>query len=320
MDAQPAPHLPRSEPVPERAESEALADLRPPATSPSTLSPLARELWGVPMFMDLPAAQLNELANQAQHRTFSAGSQIVTPTGAVLVVLTGSAHIFLFDAADKEFRLGEPGPGSVLGEMSCLTPRRSEDEKIRIVAASDVEAIELRAEAFFKTATTHPPTAHRLLTLLAERLAAMNSFTKRAVDIHIDPTSINPTTFRERLADGLTAQLGSFRFLGALGVVSAGWIGVNAGLFALTGWDPYPFVLLNLGYSMLSAAASPIILISQNRQAEIDRLAARTNHRINVRTSRDTARLADEVAALRGELQEVAEQMRSTQSAPPRPE
>ena len=78
---------------------------------------------------------------------------------------------------------------------------------------------------------------------------------------------------------------------------SGAWIALNAGLYLVQGWDPYPFVFLNLVYSIMSAATMPVLLISQNRQAQIDRLHARANHRITLRTQRQldliTARLGE---------------------------
>jgi uncharacterized membrane protein len=50
---------------------------------------------------------------------------------------------------------------------------------------------------------------------------------------------------------------------------------------AIRGWDPYPFILLNLAVSFQAAYAAPVIMMSQNRQQDIDRKAAENDHRIN---------------------------------------
>ena len=52
---------------------------------------------------------------------------------------------------------------------------------------------------------------------------------------------------------------------------------------AMRGWDPYPFILFNLALSFQAAYAAPIIMMSQNRQQDIDRKAAENDYRINVK-------------------------------------
>ena len=54
---------------------------------------------------------------------------------------------------------------------------------------------------------------------------------------------------------------------------------------AMRGWDPYPFILFNLALSFQAAYAAPVIMMSQNRQQDIDRKAAEDDYRINVRRS-----------------------------------
>ena len=84
----------------------------------------------------------------------------------------------------------------------------------------------------------------------------------------------------ERLADRVTGVFGSWRFIIVQTVAVAAWIGVN--LIALTRhWDPYPFILLNLLFSTQAAYAAPLILLSQNRQADTDRIKAEHDYEVN---------------------------------------
>ena len=77
----------------------------------------------------------------------------------------------------------------------------------------------------------------------------------------------------DRLADRLTKVLGSWRFIVIQTVMILIWVGVNL-LAYFSQWDPYPFILLNLLFSVQSAYAAPIIMMAQNRQGERDRLLA----------------------------------------------
>jgi uncharacterized membrane protein len=75
-------------------------------------------------------------------------------------------------------------------------------------------------------------------------------------------------TFGERVADGFAAIVGSWPFIIAQSAILAVWLALNIGLVVYR-WDPYPFILLNLVLSFQAAYASPIIMMSQNRQSKI---------------------------------------------------
>jgi uncharacterized membrane protein len=75
-------------------------------------------------------------------------------------------------------------------------------------------------------------------------------------------------TFGERIADGFAAAVGSWPFIIAQSAILAAWVVANV-LWLAYRWDPYPFILLNLVLSFQAAYASPIIMMSQNRQSKI---------------------------------------------------
>jgi uncharacterized membrane protein len=93
-------------------------------------------------------------------------------------------------------------------------------------------------------------------------------------------------TFGERLADAFARTMGSWRFIAIQSVVLAAWVAVNIVAWA-EHWDPYPFILLNLALSFQAAYAAPIIMMSQNRQAAKDRLAAEHDFQINVKAEEE---------------------------------
>jgi uncharacterized membrane protein len=84
----------------------------------------------------------------------------------------------------------------------------------------------------------------------------------------------------ERIADQVTAVFGSWRFIVIQTVIVAAWIALNLVAVAHR-WDPYPFILLNLLFSTQAAYAAPLILLSQNRQADTDRITAEHDYRVN---------------------------------------
>jgi uncharacterized membrane protein len=98
----------------------------------------------------------------------------------------------------------------------------------------------------------------------------------------------------ERLADTISDQIGSWRFLVVQTVVITIWMAVNIAGLALR-WDPYPFVLLNLLFSVQAVYVGPILLLSQNRSAERDRIMAEHDYVTNERSEQLTEALLSEL-------------------------
>ena len=96
----------------------------------------------------------------------------------------------------------------------------------------------------------------------------------------------------ERVADRVASFGGSWTFILSFFSVLVGWIVLNAFLIARRPFDPYPFILLNLVLSCLAAIQAPIIMMSQNRQAAKDRIAARHDYEVNLRTQLEILRLS----------------------------
>jgi len=90
-------------------------------------------------------------------------------------------------------------------------------------------------------------------------------------------------TLGELLADRIAEFGGSWYFLGSFAMVILGWIALNSHTLPVKTFDPYPFILLNLVLSCLAAFQAPIIMMSQNRQAEKDRLKAEYDYHVNLK-------------------------------------
>ena len=91
-------------------------------------------------------------------------------------------------------------------------------------------------------------------------------------------------TFGERASDTIAAFGGSWSFILLFFALLLTWTLLNTEVLGPPrAFDPYPFIFLNLLLSMLAAIQAPIIMMSQNRAAERDRLAAEVDHEVNVR-------------------------------------
>jgi len=105
----------------------------------------------------------------------------------------------------------------------------------------------------------------------------------------------------QRAADAVAAFGGSWTFVSLFGATLLGWIGLNAALLLARGatFDPYPFILLNLVLSMLAAIQAPVILMSQNRQAQKDRLSAEHDYEVNLKAELEIMLLHQKMDSLR---------------------
>ena len=101
----------------------------------------------------------------------------------------------------------------------------------------------------------------------------------------------------QRAADVLTTTVGSWYFIILLFVFMAIWMWLNISAFVYR-WDPYPFILLNFVLSCLAAIQAPIILMSQNRQAERDRLQSKYDYQVDRKAEREIQEIKNDVAEI----------------------
>ena len=123
----------------------------------------------------------------------------------------------------------------------------------------------------------------------------------------IDP---GPSTYGEKFADWVYENLGSWKFILIQSILVAVWIILNASAY-MRPWDPYPFIFMNLIFSLQSAYTASLILMSQNRQ---DRLKAHNDYLINLRTEEESKAVLDNFAAQNRALEEIYEELSAIKS------
>lgn len=106
-------------------------------------------------------------------------------------------------------------------------------------------------------------------------------------------------TFGERLADAVAEFGGSWPFIVWFGLLMVLWTVGNAWLLGRHAFDPYPFIFLNLVLSMLAAIQAPIIMMSQNRQARRDRIAAAHDYEVNLKAEIEIMALHEKLDEMR---------------------
>ena len=108
-------------------------------------------------------------------------------------------------------------------------------------------------------------------------------------------------TFGQRLADQIARFGGSWGFIILFMLVLAAWVVLNTVVLLRHPFDPYPFIFLNLILSMLAAVQAPVIMMSQNRQAEKDRVTAAHDYEVNLKAELEIMALHEKLDRMRDE-------------------
>jgi len=98
-------------------------------------------------------------------------------------------------------------------------------------------------------------------------------------------------TFGEHLADKIADFAGSWTFIAVFAGIIFLWVALNTVILLSRAFDPYPYILLNLVLSVLTAVQAPVIIMSQNRQEMRDRLHAERDYKVSIHTDSEIHRL-----------------------------
>jgi CRP/FNR family transcriptional regulator, cyclic AMP receptor protein len=251
----------------------------------------AESLASVPLFKRLTSEELQQLAEEVDQVQYSADETIFNErdTGdALYVVETGSVRIWVLDEDVKPVTLAELRPGEFFGELAVL------DRGPRSTNATAIEETvlhRLSSDDFQKFLMSHPDVAIDIICEIGARMRQTNALVSQRAARNINVEMEERATLGQRVADKVASFGGSWTFifiyLGFLG----SWMILNTFVLVHYGrsengaqFDPYPYILLNLMLSMTAALQAPIIMMSQNRAAEKDRLAAEQDFKVNLKS------------------------------------
>src|ERR1051326_4117214 len=279
----------------------------------TNLSDEARSLARVPLFKRLEAHELEHLAEEIDQVNYPAGETIFNEhdRGDALYILEeGAVRIWIYDEDVKEVTLAELKPGDFFGELAVLD--RGERSS-SATALTDVHLHRLSSDDFQKFLIEHPDASIDVICEIAQCMRQTSLLvTQRAsrnINVEIEATS----TVGQRIADKVAAFGGSWTFIFIYGGALLLWMFLNT--FVLyyikkdpeigAQFDPYPYILLNLMLSMTAAMQAPIIMMSQNRAAEKDRLAAEQDFKVNLKSELMLEELVRKQRERDGQIDEV---------------
>ena len=201
------------------------------------------------------------------------------PGDAMYLIENGRVRISLKDTDGHDATLAEMDDGDFFGEMSLLDGHaRSADA----TASVDCRLAVLSRADFRSFLRKDPDIALGVLTALTHRLRRTDDLLRHRVSRNANEEEAARLTVADRAADMIAEFGGSWKFIGAAIVFSLLWIAINT-WFLFHPFDQYPYVLLNLVLGMMAGLQAPIIMMSQNRQGQKDRLRADLDYRVNLK-------------------------------------
>lgn len=214
-------------------------------------------------------------------------------SGDFHVIVAGSVEFLISDADGNEMVLDNAAAGGFFGELSMLT---GEPRLVRVRAVEAVRTLALDRQEFHDFLMKHPHAGIDVLTAVSHRLYRTDKLLRSSVSRNVNTVDEQTQSLGSKIADKFAGMMGSWTFIIAQSAILAFWVTWNC-IPHLPHWDEYPFIFLNLALSFQAAYAAPIIMMSQNRASDKDRLSAEIDHQVNVKAEVKTglimARLDD---------------------------
>jgi len=227
---------------------------------------------------------------------------------AMYLIESGRVRISIRDEEDQEVTLAELAQGDFFGEMAIIDGRqRSADAKV----IEDAQFAILSREAFLSFVRNNPDVALEMLSALTDRLRRTDELLRSRVSRNANDEEKARLTVADRAADLIAEFGGSWKFIGvSIGLIIF-WIIFNS-VILIRGFDPAPYQMLNLVLAVIAGMQAPIIMMSQNRQGEKDRLRADLDYQVNLKNELSLAEVLRRLDVLESErLPKLIDDLRS---------
>lgn len=237
-------------------------------------------LSNIPLFESLTSEDLRSLAKRLENVEQAEGEVIFQQgaEGSSLFIIEEGAVEISYGEGKARVLLAHLFPGQYFGELSVFdgAPRSA-----TATAARPSRLVRLDRDDLVDFVNKNPAAALRIIAEMSERLRQTNELMSRQVSRNVLEEEQERLTIGQRVADRVAAFGGSWPFIFLFGGIMVVWMAIN--VLALAHYDPYPFILLNLGLSGLAALQAPIIMMSQNRQSAKDKLLAENDYQVNLK-------------------------------------
>ena len=239
-------------------------------------------LRSVPLFASLDDDSAKDLRNLLSERNVPSNTRLFKQGDegdAMYLIESGRIRISILDHDKKDVTLAELAQGDFFGEMSIIDGRlRSADARV----IEDSRLAVLSRPAFLSFVRKKPDVALEMLSALTDRLRRTDELLRSRVSRNANDEERKRLTIADRAADLIAEFGGSWKFIGASIGLIIFWIILNSYIL-VRGFDSAPYQMLNLVLAVIAGMQAPIIMMSQNRQGEKDRLRADLDYQVNLK-------------------------------------
>ena len=217
----------------------------------------------------------------------------------MFVVVDGNVNIHLPGEQSRRISLKDIAAGEYFGELALF------DDKPRsasAVATTNATLLELDRETLSQYLAARPHAAMVLLSTLAGRLRATNEMLSQRAAKNAMAEVESKLSWSQKLADKVAELNGSWTFILILFAITFLWMLLNLQAVGAD-FDPYPYQFFNLALAILVALQGPLIVMSQNREAKMDRARADTDFRVNLKNEVNIETLLRELRDFRAEAE-----------------
>jgi uncharacterized membrane protein len=230
------------------------------------------------------AKVVDELNVPAGHTLFQAGD----PGDSLFIVRKGEIELFIKDTAGQKIVLTTSEPGDMFGELAMLD---SGARTATALALTESEVLVLDRDDLVLLFQRKPEAALHMLAALTGLTRKADELLRTRVSRNVNEEMEVHSTLLQRVADGIAWFSGSMPFLMVNGGWFIIWIIINTFPVGIPAFDPYPFGLLTMIVSLEAIFLACFVLISQNRQAEKDRVRSDIEYEVNIKAELEIAHL-----------------------------
>ncbi|HZY09914.1 MAG TPA: DUF1003 domain-containing protein [Bacteroidota bacterium] len=265
----------------------------------------------IPLFSSLGEETLTDIKSLWKPLRKETGQLIFKkgdPPQAMYLIRGGKVSISVWTEDNQEFQLSLLHDGDFFGELALIdgSPRTASAK-----AVEQVDLLEMTREDFLDFLRKNPDVAITMMGVIAQRLRDTNELIERRTTRNVNEEIQLYASFADRIADKLARITGSWIFIGTFILIMIGWVVLNTLALVFKPVDPYPYIFLNLILSCIAAIQAPIIMMSQNREVEKDRLHAELDYRVNLKSELQIQSLHTKLDELRAsEIHELCELQR----------
>jgi CRP/FNR family cyclic AMP-dependent transcriptional regulator len=209
---------------------------------------------------------------------------------------------------ESEMRVSVLGIGEFVGELSLVDglPRTATAR-----ALEETQLHEMKRDDFLAFLMQRPAVAISMVSEIGKRVRATNELVTSLASKNANEEIEESLTFGDRVADKVAEFGGSWTFIFSFLTFMTIWMGLNITQLIAKPFDEYPFILLNLLLSTVAALQGPVIMMSQNRAQDKDRLRADLDYQVNLKSELMLQQLHAKMDELRAtEIQDIHQDLK----------